>query len=92
MKKRVFALTLVLVLAVSLFAACGKKSGPVTTDEAQKIALEALDLSQTDVKDVHTHIVDQNGIPCYSIHITTAAEEFSVVINAGTGEVLSGAN
>lgn len=92
MKKRVFALLLVLVLAVSMLAACEKKTGPVTGDEAQKIALESVGLDEKDVKDVHTHILDQNGIPCYSIHITTADSEFSVVIHAGTGEVLSGAN
>ena len=92
MKKRIIALFLVALMVVSVLAGCGKKSGPVTGDEAQKIALEALNMSEKDVKDVHIHVLDQNGIPCYSIHITTQTEEFSVVINAGTGEIMSGVN
>lgn len=87
MKKRVFAILTVAVILLGLLTACGKK-GPVTGDEAQKIALEHAKLNEKDVTDVHTHIIDQNGIPCYSIHITTAAGDFSVIINASTGEVM----
>lgn len=87
MKKRLFAFIMLAVLLLGMLTACGKKS-PVTGDEAQKIALEYAGLKEKDVADVHTHIIDQNGIPCYSIHITTADGEVSVIINASTGEVI----
>lgn len=86
MKKRIFALITAAIMMMSLLAACS--DGPITEAKAQKIAMEHAGLSQKDVMDVHTHIVDENGIPCYSIHITTATEDFSVVINATTGEVI----
>ena len=92
MKKRIFALVLVLMLILSCLTACSQKSGAVTGEEAQKIALEAVGLQEKDVTNVHAHVLDQDGIPCYSIHITAGDKEYSVVIHAGTGEVLSGAN
>ena len=87
MKKRMFSLFMVAVVLLGLLAACGEK-GPVTQEKAQKIALEHAGLTTKDISDVHTHIVDENGIPCYSIHITTDDGDFSVVINATTGEVI----
>lgn len=87
MKKRVFTLLMVAVMLLGLLSACGNK-GPITQEKAQKIALEHAGLSEKDVADVHTHISDENGIPCYSIHITTSDDEISVVINATTGEVM----
>ena len=86
MKKRIFALITAAILMMSLLAACS--DGPITETKAQKIALEHAGISQKDVVDVHTHIVDENGIPCYSIHITTATDDISVVVNASTGEVI----
>lgn len=88
MKKRFFAIFMILVILAGMLAACGKK-GPVTQAEAQKIALDHAGLKTSDVSDVHVHIVEEQGIPCYSIHITTADGELSVVINASTGEVIA---
>ena len=87
MKKRIFALLAIAVMLLGLLTACGKK-GPVTQEEAQKIAMEHAGLTKKDVSDVHVHITNDNGIPCYSIHITTEEGDFSVVINASTGEVI----
>lgn len=87
MKKRIFALVTIAVILLGLLAGCGKK-GPVTQDEAQKIALEYAGLTKKDVADVHVHVTSDNGLPCYSIHITTGEKDFSVVINASTGEVI----
>ena len=87
MKKRIFAILTIVLILVGLLAGCGKK-GPVTQQEAQKIALDHAGLKASDVSDVHVHIVEEQGIPCYSIHITTDSGDFSVVINASTGEVM----
>ena len=86
MKKRIFAILAVCAMLLCIFAGCSK--GPVSQEKAQKIALEHAGLKASDVQDVHTHVTDSNGIPCYSIHITTADDEFSVIINASTGEVI----
>lgn len=87
MKKRILALVLIAVMAVSLFAACGK-SNAITQEKAQQVALEHAGLSADQVEDVHVHVTDHNGIPCYSVHITTAENDFSIVINAANGEVI----
>lgn len=87
MKTRMIALVLVLVLTLGMLAACGKK-GPVTQEEAQKLALKEAGLTQSQVTDVHTHVTTVDGIPCYSVHITTADGDFSVVISAADGTVM----
>lgn len=87
MKIRVVAMVLVLVLSLGMLAACGK-SGVVTQEEAQKIALKEAGLTASQVTDIHTHVTTVDGIPCYSVHITTEDDEFSVVINASDGSIL----
>lgn len=87
MKIRLTALALVAVLMLGLFTACGK-SGVVTQDQAQQIALEAAGMTEDQATDIHTHVTTVDGIPCYSVHITTAAGDFSLVINASTGEIM----
>ena len=87
MKIRMIALVLILVLTLGMMAACGKK-GPVTQEEAQKIALKEAGLTASQVTDVHTHVTTVDGIPCYSVHITTEEGEFSIVIGASDGSVI----
>ena len=88
MKKRIVSLLLVALLVLSLFAGCGKKD-VLTQEDAQKVALEYAGLKASDVEDVHVHVTSSDNIPCYSVHITTAEGDFSVIIDAKTGEVLN---
>ena len=88
MKTRLVAILLLAALVLSVFTGCGGKSGVLTGEDAQKIALEEAGLTADQVTDVHTHIVTENGVPCYSVHITAGEEEFSILINAGTGEII----
>ena len=90
MKKRIFAMVLLVVFALGILSACGKNSA-LSSEQAQKAALDHLGISQKDAADIHTHITTEDGIPCYSIHISTADGDHTVVIHAGTGEVLSSA-
>ncbi len=88
MKKRIISLLLVMLMSLSLLTACSEK-GAITQEEAQKVAISHAGLSQDQVQDAHIHVVSENGIPCYSVHITTTdGNDFSVVINAATGEVI----
>lgn len=88
MKRKIFAVLALSVLLLGLLCACGK-SNAITAEEAQKIALEDAGLKQKDVSDVHSHVVTENSTPCYSIHISTEGGEYSYLIHAGTGEILS---
>ena len=87
MKKRIVALVLAVLMALTMFAACGSKSSVISEAEAQKRALESLGLSKKDVTDIHTHIAS-GDTPGYSFHITCGDEEYSVLIDAVTGEVV----
>lgn len=88
MKKRIIAILLLIVLSVTLFAACGKKSTTVTTKQAQKIALEEIGLSTAEVDDIHVHATQYDGLACYQIHITSGKVTFYVYISQA-GEVLA---
>lgn len=88
MKKRIFAILLIAVLSLSLLTACNEKKA-ITQEEAQQVAIAHTGLSAGEVQDAHIHVTDHNGIPCYSVHITkTDGSDFSVLINAATGEVI----
>lgn len=90
MKKRLFAILLVTLLTLSLFTACGNKAKAITQERAQQIALEAAGVAADQVQDAHIHITSEGNIPCFSVHVTmNDGSEFSILINAATGEVLS---
>lgn len=95
MKTRIIALLLLVSLLLSVTVGCGSKAEIVSQEKAQQIAIEEIGITQDQVTDAHIHVVTENGIPCYSVHLTTDDGEYSVVIHAGTGEVLdsgSGSN
>lgn len=87
MKRKIFAVLALCVLLLGMLCACGK-SGAITAEKAQKIALEDAGLKQKDVSDVYSHVVSEDNIPCYSIHISTDEGEYAYLIHAGTGEIL----
>lgn len=91
MKKRIIALVALMALALSLFAACAKKDdkGHITAEQAQKIALETVGVSKKDKYEVHTHVEEIDGKPCFTVHVVLMYWEHAVVIDAITGEVLS---
>ncbi len=88
MKKKIFAVMTVCMLLLGMLTACGSND-PITAEEAQKIALETVGLKENQVTDMHTHIVEEKGIPCFQIHFTNNGKDMTVLINAATGEVIS---
>ena len=84
--KRIFAVFTVLILCLILLVACS--TGPINAEKAQKIALDHAGLKASQVSDIHTHIIEQEGIPCFQIHMTTESGDVTVVIDASTGEVI----
>lgn len=88
MKTRLIAFFLLAALLVALFTACGSTSKVLTQEEAQEVALKHAGLSASEAEDVHTHIVTEDGIPCYNIHITVGDLTYSYLIAANGGEIL----
>ena len=88
MTKRIISLFLIVILALSLFAACGKKNATISTTEAQKIALEEIGKTAAEVDDIHVHATQYNGKPCYQMHITAGDKVFYVYVDQ-TGKVLA---
>ena len=86
MKKRIVCLVLAALMAVTLLCACGNKNKVISQAEAEKIALEHFDLSASEVDGIHTHI-SSGEIVGYSIHITVGDTEYSILVEATTGDV-----
>lgn len=88
MKKRLISFILIMVLALGIFTACGNKSGAITAEQAQAAAFADAGVSAKDASDVHVHVMDKDGIPCYSIHFSAGGKEYSVLISAADGSVV----
>ena len=88
MKKRIFALLTVLCLCVGMLAACGSDD-PITQEKAVQIAVKEAGISEAEAVDLHVHVTDYEGIPCYNIHFTANGVSLSYDIHAVTGEILS---
>ena len=88
MKKRLIAFVLLIVLALGVFTACGNKGGAITAEEAQAAAFKDAGVSAEDASNIHVHVMDKNGIPCYSIHFDAGGQEYSVLISAADGSVV----
>ena len=87
MKKRILALCMAVLLVGALFAGCGGND-IVTDEEAKEMAMEHAGIQESEVEDVHVHLVTENGLACYSVHITTADKETSVIIDIANGEII----
>lgn len=89
MKYRIVIILVLAALMLSMLTACsGNKKSVLSTQEAQKIALEDAGLSAKDVDDIHTHITEYEKTPSYSVHITVGDMEYEYVVDAVTGEIL----
>ena len=89
MKKRIVSTLLLAALLLSLLAACGEKASVLTGELAQKIALEAAGLIDDGTANIHTHIGEQDGIPCFNVHITVGEKEYSFAISAVDGKIIA---
>lgn len=89
MKNRLIALFLLAALCVSLLAACGDDSAPITEKTAISIALTDAGLSESDVAELHAHVATGVERPSYSIHFDYNGETYEYVIDARNGEILS---
>lgn len=86
--KKFLSMILLCCLVLGLLAGCGGDDGIVSQEEARKIALEALDVSEKDASEIHIHVGTYEDTPCYSFHITVGSQTHEVMVDAVTGEVL----
>ena len=84
--KRIIAVLLVLTILLS-FAGCSNKNKVLNQNEAIAVALKAEKLESYD--DAHAHVTEENGVPCYSIHIAVGDVTYSYLITAKGGQILS---
>jgi uncharacterized protein YcfL len=82
--KRLIVLFLLLAL---ILVGCAEKSGPLTAEEAQQIALDHACVKNAE--NVHTHVVSGEEHPCYSIHLTIEGVSYEYLIDGITGQILS---
>ena len=87
MKKRILALCLAVLLVGALLVGCGGND-IVTEEKAKEMAMEHAGIREADIEDIHIHLVTENGLACYSVHITTATKETSVIIDIASGEII----
>lgn len=90
MKKRIITVLVLAALLLSIFTACGNGTDVLTSEDAQAVALEQAGLTKNQATDIHTHIVTENGIPCYNVHISSTKGDYTYLIAAEDGTVISG--
>lgn len=89
MKKRIIAILLLICMLLGVLAAC-EKNEAVSAEEAEQIVIEHLGAAQREISELHTHIEENDdGVVCYSIHITVKGTTYTCVVHSRTGEVLS---
>ena len=91
MNKRIISALLLAVIVILLFSGCGQQNekNVISQTQAQSIALEDAGLSAKQVTGLHCHPTSANNIPAYNIHFTYNNTEYSYIINAVTGEIIS---
>lgn len=90
MKKRIITILVLAALLLGIFTACDNGTDVLTSEQAQAIALEQAGLTKDQATDIHTHIVTENGIPCYNVHISSTEGDYTYLIAAADGTVISG--
>lgn len=86
--KKTISILLIAVMLLGILAGCGNKN-TISQDKAISIALKETGVAKKDATDLHVHVSMYQELPCYSVHIVTKTEEFEVIVDAATGEVLN---
>ena len=87
MAKRMICLVLLAVMAIGLLAACGK-DGPLTTDEAIRIALDDLGVREKNADSTDIHPTTADGEACYAVYISVDGRHWEYIIHGYSGQIL----
>lgn len=86
--KKIMTAILAAALLVALLAGCGSKA--LSADDAKKVVLKDLGVTESQVTDIHVHIANSDdGTACYSIYLTVNGKQMEYLIHGITGEILS---
>ena len=88
MTRRILALLAVVVLLVSLLAACKKDDGIIDQEEAIQIVLEKAGLTEQQANP-HVHPTTVEDRVCWGVYITVKGKNMLYVVDSATGEILS---
>ena len=83
--KKVIAFALVACLLLALLSGCD--NGQISAEKAQKIVLDDLGVSASDVT-MHTHATVYENEACYSIYVTVNGKTLEYILKASDGEIL----
>lgn len=90
MLRRIVLLLLCAALLLPVLCACAQEEdGPVSQEKAKQIVMEDLGSNAASVTDMHVHLVEEDGVACYSIHVTYGSTQKTYLIHGLTGQILS---
>lgn len=91
MKKRIFAMLLLVTVLLGALAACSSGDELLTEDEVKKIVTDhaCADGSTASSVDFHGIGETQDGQVCFQVYITVNGKTFLYQVHATSGEILS---
>ena len=82
------AAVVLLGIVIAVAAGSGEQDGPLTPNEAKKIVLQDLGISESKADSVHAHTTTENGKACYLIYVTVDGENWEYIVDGFSGEIL----
>ena len=95
MKKKKYLIPLIVAavvllgIVIAVAAGSGEQDGPLTPNEAKKIVLQDLGISESKADSVHAHTTTENGKACYLIYVTVDGENWEYIVDGFSGEILT---
>ena len=89
MLKKVIAVFLLVAIFGAMFVACESKNKGITSDEATKIALTDMGISESDAESIHVHEGMHDNLLCYNVYITADGVSMTYVVSKLDGSILS---
>ena len=86
MSKRIVSGLIAVILVLGLLAGCSK-SDTISAEAAQQAVLDDLGMT-ADKVEMHLHVGEFEGKPCYSIYVTVGGENLQYLVDSHTGEIL----
>lgn len=91
MKKRIFAMVLLVAVLLGALAACSSEDDLLTEDEVKKIVTDhaCADGAKATSVDFHGIGETKDGQVCFQVYITVNGQTFLYQVHATSGEILS---
>ena len=85
--KKLICFLLCAVMVLGIFAGCGKNF--LSTADAEKVALQDMEIKAKDADSIHTHGGEGEKGPVYSVHVEYNGQTYEYIIQAMDGTILS---